>query len=63
MSNSADKATGGPVNNALSAAGYAVGSVTGSVPSVATRVIESTGTDVTSMADNITTVGLQPFNL
>jgi hypothetical protein len=58
MSNSADKATG-PVNGALSAAGH--GSAAGSVPSVATRVIGSTGTDVTSMADNITIVGLQPL--
>jgi hypothetical protein len=59
MSNSTDKATG-PVNNALSAAGHAVGSAAGSVPSVATRVIGSTGTDVTSMADSIPIVGLQP---
>jgi hypothetical protein len=60
MSNSTVKAIG-PVNNALSAASHAVGSAAGSVPSVATRVIESTGTDVTSMADSITIVGLQPL--
>jgi len=55
MSNATDKVTG-PINNALSAASHAVA---GSVPSVATRVIGSTGTDVTSMADSITIVGLQ----
>jgi hypothetical protein len=53
MSNSTDKATS-PVNNTLSAAGHAVGSAVGSVPSFVTHVIGSTGTDVTS-------VGLQPL--
>jgi hypothetical protein len=61
MSNSTNKATG-PVNNALSAASHAVGIAAGSVPSVTTRVIGSTGTDVTSsMADSIPIVGLQPL--
>jgi hypothetical protein len=58
MSNSTDTATG-PVNNALSAASHAVGSAAGSVASVATRVIGSTGTDATSTADSIAIVGLQ----
>lgn len=61
MSNPTNKATG-PVNNALSAVSHAVGSAAGSVPSVATRVgFGSTGTDVTSMADSIPIVGLQPL--
>ena len=60
MSNSTDNAKG-PVNNALSAANDAVGSAAGSVPSFATRDIGSTGTDVASMADNITIAGLQPL--
>jgi hypothetical protein len=57
MSNSTDKATG-PINNALSAASQAVGSAAGSVPSGATRVIWSTGTDATSIADSTAILGL-----
>jgi hypothetical protein len=43
----------GPVSNALSPASP--------LPSVATRVIESTGTEATSMADSSTIVALQPL--
>ena len=60
MSNSTNKATG-LVDNALSAASHAVGSAAGSVPSVETRVIGTTGTDVTSTANSIPIVGLQPL--
>lgn len=58
MSNSTDKAKG-LVNSAQSAASPVVGIAAGSISSVATRVIGSTGTDVTSKADSITI--LQPL--
>ena len=43
----------GPVSNALSAASP--------LPSVAMRVIGSTGTEAAGMADNVTIVALQPL--
>jgi len=57
--NSTDKATG-PVSGALSAVSHVVGSAASSVPSVATRVIGSIGTEVATVADGITSVSWQP---
>jgi len=58
--NSTDKAPGA-VNDALSAVSHVVGSAASSVPSVATRFIESSGTEVTNLANSITSVGSQPL--
>lgn len=60
MTNSADE-TPGVVSNVLSAASHVhVGSGAGSVPSVATRIIGSTGVEVTSILDSVSSASLQP---